>query len=106
MKKQSKLSLVNGNFSTQEALEVLMNLFSSKINFHELKSFSSQERFGYPDAHAEKRIPELQASMKQISAIIRELGDSQQEISIQSEVVITINKEVKRREGQGKSTLS
>lgn len=92
MKKQTKLSLVDGNFTPQEAFEVLMNLFSSKINFHELKSFSSEERYGLPDKHAEKRIPELKESMQKIKSLIQEMDMDNFEISIQSEVVITINK--------------
>lgn len=92
MKKQTKLTLVDGKFTQEEALEVLMNLFSSKISFHELKSFSSDERFGVPDKHAVKRIPELKESMQKIKALIQEMDLDDHEINIQSEVIITINK--------------
>lgn len=91
MKNQSKLSLVNGQFTPEEALDVLMNLFSSKINFHELKSFSSEERYGVPDKHAVKRIPELKASMVEIRERLKELENSGYEISIQSDVLVTVN---------------
>jgi dihydroorotase len=102
MKKQSKLSLVDGKFTPDEALEVLMNLFSSKINFHELKNFSSQERFGHPDVHSQKRLPQLKESKKLITAMMREIGNSSEEISIQSEVIITINKKKTKLNLQGK----
>ena len=98
--KQSKLSLVNGDFTPEEALEVLMNLYSSKINFHELKNFSSQERFGYPDVHSQKRLPELKKTMKEISILFRDLKESGEEINIQSDIIITSNNQTKRKDLQ------
>ena len=96
MKSQSKLSLVKGSFTKEEALDVLMNLFSSKINFHSLKNFSSMERFGKEDSQAVKRIPELEESKRIIAAMIKNLGDTEDEIEIQSDVIITLHKKKKR----------
>ena len=49
MNKIEKLNLIEGNFSGEEAKEILMNVFLAKIHYHELKNFSSQERFGKDD---------------------------------------------------------
>jgi hypothetical protein len=50
---------------------VLMSLFLSKRNFHQMKDFSPTERFGKKDETATKRIPELKENMAVISAIIQ-----------------------------------
>jgi hypothetical protein len=55
------LKLIDGNFSA-EAREILMSVFLGKIDFHENKNFSSEERFGKVDLTALKN-PELQRSM-------------------------------------------
>ena len=72
MKKRQTLKLIDGEFSAQDAKEVLLSLYSSKLNFHQMKDFSSNERFGKNDETASKRIPELKESMTAISAIIQD----------------------------------
>jgi hypothetical protein len=42
--------------SADEAREILMSVFLGKIDFHENKNFSSEERFGKVDLTALKRI--------------------------------------------------
>ncbi len=49
MKKNEALSLIDGKFSATDARELLMNLFLSNIQFHQMKNVSSQERFGKDD---------------------------------------------------------
>lgn len=71
MKKKEVFNLIEGEFTPQEAMEVLTNLYNSKINFHKLKDFSSTERFGRPDETASKRIPALKKSLSQISAVVQ-----------------------------------
>ena len=38
METNLNLSLINGVYSSEEAKEILMNVFASKIQFHELKN--------------------------------------------------------------------
>ena len=56
MLKNKKLKLIEGKFLHDEAKEILRNIFSAKINFHQMKNFSSQERFGKDDKTAVKKI--------------------------------------------------
>ena len=39
MNKMEQLNLIEGNFSDEEAKEILMNIISTKIHFHEMKNF-------------------------------------------------------------------
>jgi hypothetical protein len=88
MKTTEKIILIDGNFSPTEAKELLMDLFINKINFHQKKNFSSQERYGKEDEIATRRIPELKESVEAISKIITEGTIQNQNIVITSTVHI------------------
>ena len=90
MKKKHEFKLIAGEFTPQDAKEVLMNLYTSKINFHLMKNFSSMERFGKNDETADKRIPELKSSMKAIAAIIEEASDQQKKLLVTATVNIDV----------------
>lgn len=95
MKNTKVLKLIDGSFSPDEAREILMNVFSSKIQFNKMKNFSSEERFGKEDITALKRIPELKKSMDIISKLIEEAKQNNETIQIISEVKITLSKSKK-----------
>jgi len=95
MKNTKVLKLIEGNFSHEEAREILMDVFSSKIQFNQMKNFSSEERFGKEDITAVKRIPELKKSMDIISKLIEEAKQNNETIQIISEVKITLSKSKK-----------
>lgn len=92
MKTTEKIILIDGNFSPTEAKELLMNLFINKINFHQNKNFSSQERYGKQDETATRRIPELKKSLETISQIISEERMQNWNIVVSSTVNIQFSK--------------
>lgn len=91
MNKTEKLTLIEGTFSNEEVKEILMNLFSTKIDFHELKNFSSIERFGEVDATAQKRIPQLKQEVEKLTKLLAEANTSKKQITINSEIKISIS---------------
>jgi len=64
MKKLQSLTLIDGNFSPNEMREILMTLFSNKIQFHQVKNVRSLERFGKEDKTALKRIEQLKKDIE------------------------------------------
>jgi len=90
MNTAKNLSLITGSFNADDATEILINVFSAKIKFHELKNFSSQERFGMDDETAKKRIPDLKSSMNKIQDIIDEAKAKNKKLKITSEVIISL----------------
>lgn len=88
MKKE--FNLIKGNFKAQEAKEILSELFSSKIRFHELKNFRSNELYGFNDDLALIRMKELKESLNKINTLLSELEDNQKSVSIEAIVKITI----------------
>lgn len=90
MKKMETIELVKGVFTPQEAREVLLQLLNGKINFHNLKNWSSRETFGKPDAVSEQRLRYLEESRKKVEMFISEAMDEKKNIIINSDIEINI----------------
>jgi len=90
MNKIEKLTLFEGKFSFDEAKEILMTMFSSKINFHNIQNWSSQERFGKDDEVAQKRIPVLRNEMKILEEILLEAKAQNKKLAVNSEINISL----------------
>jgi hypothetical protein len=88
MEKVQKLELIKGNFSPSEAKEILMNVFLSKIQFHQSKNFSSKERLGKEEINAVTRIEELKKSLEMINKIISDAELKNETLFISSEIKI------------------
>ena len=81
-------TLIDGTFSDKEASDILNNFFESKIHFHEMKNFSSEERFGKKDATAVKRIPELKVASKQILEMVQEAQQKNKKLQIKANIEV------------------
>ena len=88
MNRSKTITLIDGYFSSDDAFELLRNLYSSKIQFHQLKNFSSMERFGKEDKMAIERIPKLKESLESILALMKEEAIGENMIEIKSVVNI------------------
>lgn len=93
MKNKKKLTFIEGDFTYDEAKEILTNIFSSKINFHTMKNWSSQERFGKDDEIAQKRIPALKNEMKKIEGILSEAKAKNKKLVVSSDIKISLLEE-------------
>jgi hypothetical protein len=86
-----KLNLIEGRFSDEEAKEILMNIFSTKINFHNIKNLSSQVRYGTDDETANKRISELNKEIEKLSLIISKAKSENKKLEITSEIRVSLS---------------
>jgi hypothetical protein len=91
MKKVEQLTLIDGNFNDEEAKEILISILTTKIHFHEMKDFSSQERFGIQDETAKKRIPALKKEIEKLLQILSEAKLHNKKLSIDSIINISIS---------------
>ena len=66
MKIKEPIKLIEGKFSPEDAKEVLLELINHKINFHYLKNFSSEERFGQSIEGSKKRIEYLKEAKRKL----------------------------------------
>jgi hypothetical protein len=87
------LKLIEGQFQHEEAKEMLLNLYAAKINFHQMKNFGSQERYGKDDAIAQDRIPKLKNEINHLAEILAEAQATNQQLIIHSEIHISFFKE-------------
>ncbi len=90
MKKNETLTIMDDNFTHDEAKEIIMNMFSSKLNFHNIKNWSSQERFGKNDAIAQEKIPELRNEMKRLEEILIEAKTKNKKLVVSSAINIEL----------------
>lgn len=87
-----KLKLIDSEFSPEEYKEVLFNLFLKKIEFHKIKNFSSQIRFGFDDTNAIQKIAELNQSIEKIVQLFEEAKAKDQRLVVFSEIQVDILK--------------
>ncbi|GBL35843.1 hypothetical protein EMGBS15_14380 [Filimonas sp.] len=85
-----KLNLIDGEFSHEEAKEILMNIFSTKIHFHKMRNFSSQERFGREDETAIRRIHALEIEIEKVIKVVSEANTLNKKLVITSEINISL----------------
>ena len=90
MQKEVQADLIDGYFTAEDARELLIDLFSRKTNFHEIKNFSANERFGKDDPVHVKRIAALTRSMEQLTALFREIEGSNKKLIVRSVVSIVV----------------
>jgi hypothetical protein len=90
MKKNETLTIMDDYFTHEEAKEIIMNMFSSKLNFHNIKNWSSQERFGKNDAIAQEKIPALRNEMKRLEEILIEAKTKNKKLVVSSAINIEL----------------
>ena len=90
MKKNETLTIIDEIFTSDEAKDVIMNLFSSKLNYHQIKNWSSQEKFGKNDVIAQEKIPALKNEMKRFEEILLEAKANNKKLVISSEINIEL----------------
>lgn len=85
-----KLELINGEFSSEDAKEILLQLFGDKINYHKSRNLSSIERFGEFDVISTKRLPELLQQEQKIKEMFQNMDLLGATFKIQATINIEI----------------
>ncbi len=90
MESYQKFKLIEGKFSTKESREILQSIFTSKMKFHQMKNFSSQEHFAKDDLIALERIQQLKESLNEIFKMIEYAQKSGNKLQIKSQIEISM----------------
>jgi hypothetical protein len=90
MENEYNFKLIEGDFSIEEAKKMLMSLISSKINFHNLNSFSDYVRFNRDPKKLENRIAELTATREEILKLMEEAERQGMKLNIKSNITIEL----------------
>ena len=86
--KRESYELVKGRFTPQEARELLNDLLSKKISFHQLKCFSQFLKEGTKNNAAEQRIEELKLAKAEAEYLIQQAEEAGKQLEINSSIVI------------------
>lgn len=90
MSTQNEYKFIEGDFAAEEAKTLLMALISSKINFHNLSSFSDYIRFDSSIEKSKKRIAELTATREEILKLLAEAEKNGMKLKIKSTISIEL----------------
>lgn len=82
----TEIKLVSGEFSAEEAKEVMMSLLDAKIHFHCRKNFSLEERFGEKDKDSILRIKQLKTTKEDLKALFHWAKKNNKTFRISSDV--------------------
>ncbi|WP_264549738.1 hypothetical protein [Flavobacterium sp. N2820] len=88
METLKKINLINGEFNSFEAREILLDMCNKNMNFNKIQNFSSQIRFGEDDEKALHRIDELRESIVHISEILEDAKVHNRKLKIKSFIEI------------------
>lgn len=89
----NEYKLIDGIFSVQEAREILLDMINKKIQFHHLKNFSSEERFGKPVPTSLKRIKELERDKVELLNKLEIAALGQYNLRIKTSIVLEFCKQ-------------
>ena len=84
----NKVTLIDGTFSIAEAKDVLINMFTMKINFHSQKNVSHVERFGKPDEAATEKVAFLKSELAKLEALIEKADSDNASLKVTSAIHI------------------
>jgi len=85
------IPLIAGTFECEDANELLLSLINYKIQFHEFRHFSLQERFGVNDAVSQTRIHELASARLKIIAYVELAKSLNCQVCVHSNLSISLS---------------
>ena len=92
MKNQNTFTLIKGRFSPTESRDLLFSIFKSKIRFHRMKNFGSQERLGRDDEKALQRMEQLKETLVAISKVLAAAENEGEIVEIKAEIILNFIK--------------
>lgn len=90
MNKTETVNLIKGTFEPEDAKELLLQLLNSKIDFHNRRNWSSQERFGKPDLVSKQKLEYLAEARKNIQTFLTEAINQKKSVIINSSIELKI----------------
>ena len=90
VEKAESVKFINGIFTASEAKDVVLGVFRSKINFHNLRNWSYEERFGKPDLDSAKRLQELRQSQSLLEGLIKKAENENKKLVIESTILVSL----------------
>jgi 4-diphosphocytidyl-2C-methyl-D-erythritol kinase len=90
MENTQNYKLIDGTFEPLEALRALSGVMNSKINYHNLESFSNHIRFDTEISVSKKRTDELKSSLKDMKEVIEYAEKNNLKLKINSMIQVEL----------------
>lgn len=87
---QHELKLIDGIFDAEDGKKILLEMFNSKINFHNKQILRMQEQRSLNTTQSEKRLNELLDTVENLKAVLLKAEQSNQHIKIHCPVIIEV----------------
>lgn len=87
-KEKLQVSLIEGQFEPKDAMDILQNLISQKVNFHLVRNFNSEVRFGVKSTKSLNRIKALKEANIEIQEIIEKADREGHQLSVKANIQI------------------
>ncbi len=87
----TSIKLIDGNFTPEEAENVLLKLLDSKIKFHALENFSSQIRGNQDNQAGRQRVAELVEATESVRELVKQAKEQSLNFTIKSTIVIELH---------------
>lgn len=97
MEVKQRFKLIQGNFSSDEAKNMLYDLIASKIQFHNKEALSIQVRTSGDVSHSTKRVEELKETRLKLEQLIDYADENNLILEIYGEIEIKLKKNTKSR---------
>lgn len=83
------IQLIAGQYSPEDAKEMLFSMLHSKANFHKLQSLSTEIRYGRQHEAADRELELLQEARAYLQCLFREAEQENLKVKIESSIRIS-----------------
>ena len=90
MQNLSEFKLIDGNFSAEEATQILTALINYKIDYHNREDFSNHIRFNKDLEHSKKRVNQLIEAKDLLPALLDQANSPNLKLKINGTVTIIV----------------
>lgn len=87
---QIQHELIKGDFSPEDAKEIVNRFITDKIDYHVMRSFSHKERYGEIDQHSEQAIEELKTSRLSLNGLLAIAKADEKSVRVESIISLKI----------------
>jgi hypothetical protein len=91
MNNEEQLSFIHGEFTVEDAREIILNALITKVNYNKLKNISSHERYGKDDPLAIARIHNLNLSIEKFKELLMIAKNENKKLKISSDIKVELS---------------
>lgn len=82
--------LIKGTYNPEDAAEIIYHMIRKKIDFHEVRNFSQEVRFGTKDENSVNRIGELKIFSQDFTDLIQYAKEQGKELKVKANIQIDL----------------